>query len=175
MENNTNEPLAGAVNVAAADGGVAVAPEVISVKDLLSEALGKDFKDDETALKAVKDTFKYVGEYGQVKPFIDQAKQAAKDQGIPLIQYMENLANNAGQPVDTSKFVTREEMANEQFFAETHSSPALAPRIHEHLRLYRMRSQVCRDDRTDLLPESCPRRIKRLSPKSRHPSMWRAF
>lgn len=44
----------------------------VTVSELLSQTLGKEFTDDETALKAVKDTFSYVGEYGKLKPLVEK-------------------------------------------------------------------------------------------------------
>ena len=63
----TPDTLADDVDVASPDGGDGAVDDKVeetkqeSVKDILNQALGKDFKDDDTALKAVKDTFGYVG------------------------------------------------------------------------------------------------------------------
>jgi len=60
-DNLTTESLPdGAQNVPSPGGDVAES-EVASLKDVLNTALGKDFPSDEAALKAVKDTFNFVG------------------------------------------------------------------------------------------------------------------
>lgn len=46
--------------------------DTATISEVLSQALGKEFPDDETALKAVKDTFSYTGEYGKLKPLVDK-------------------------------------------------------------------------------------------------------
>lgn len=53
---------------ASSDGTEAASTvEAGTVARVLSEALGKDFADDATALKSVKDTYKMVGSVGQIK------------------------------------------------------------------------------------------------------------
>lgn len=59
QDNPTDTNLSGAAHVDAADGGAAVA-DTLSLAEL-NQYLGKDFKDKATALKAVKDTFSFVG------------------------------------------------------------------------------------------------------------------
>jgi hypothetical protein len=71
----TDETLAGAEQneLAASDGGAADSDTgTVTIREVLAQTLGKDFTDDETALKAVKDTFSYVGEYGKLKPLIEK-------------------------------------------------------------------------------------------------------
>ncbi len=76
-ENITSEnSLAGDEGVTSSDGAEAV-EKIVGIKDVLSEALGKDFKDDETALKAVKDTFSYVGKLGQEKKALEAKLKSA--------------------------------------------------------------------------------------------------
>ena len=57
--------------------------EEVGVKDVLGEALGKEFKDDETALKSVKDTFSYVGGMGQKVKELETELEKAKGQQTP--------------------------------------------------------------------------------------------
>lgn len=59
-DNLTPDTLSDAAHVEAADGGEAVDPAAFSLTEL-NTILGKDFKDKEAALKAVKDTFAFVG------------------------------------------------------------------------------------------------------------------
>lgn len=59
-DNPTVETLADGAHVTPADGGAAVVSDALSLSEL-NQALGKDFKDTASALKAFKDTFSYVG------------------------------------------------------------------------------------------------------------------
>lgn len=74
-DNSTGEALAGADgNVPAADGGAAVVSDTLTLAEM-NQVLGKDFKDKDTALKALKDTFSYVGKRKE-----DIAAEVAKAQ-----------------------------------------------------------------------------------------------
>jgi hypothetical protein len=64
-----------------------------SIKDVLSKELGKDFPSDEAALKAVKDTFSYVGKKKE-----DVAKEVAQ--------------------TNTKDFVSRAEFEEATFYAK---------------------------------------------------------
>ena len=66
------------------------AEQTVGLAELLGKELGKTFPDDETALKAVKDTFSYVGK-----------KQETK-----------------AAPVDTNNFVPRREFEDLAFYSE---------------------------------------------------------
>lgn len=94
--------------------------EVANLKDVLSQALGKEFADDESALKSVKDTFSYVGKVGKFKHYIDALVE--KTGGDDNAQkYMEQILEQAGQPqpaVDESKFISREQYEEDKFFAK---------------------------------------------------------
>lgn len=65
----TPNALAGGQGVSSPDGNGAgdsggnpdATQQQETIKDILSKTLGKEFKDDESALKAVKDTFSFVG------------------------------------------------------------------------------------------------------------------
>lgn len=73
-DDTTKETLAETTDVIASDGSKA-ASEPASLKDILGKELGKQFPNDETALKAVKDTFKYVGEMPKLKGAMLALKQ----------------------------------------------------------------------------------------------------
>jgi len=74
-----------------------VAPESAkSVAQVLNETLGKQFPDDATALKAVKDTFSWVGR--KTSPEIISPTPEPK------------------QEIDTSKFVDRETYVRDMFY-----------------------------------------------------------
>jgi len=96
-ENITSEEsLASDEDVASLDGEEAV--ESVGIKDVLSEALGKEFKDDESALKAVKDTFKYVGKAGQEKKALEQKIQALEGKSSgEVAQEIESLKKVFGE------------------------------------------------------------------------------
>ena len=99
MEDNdiTSESLPGAQDVGASDGkSEAVGSESAkSFAKQVSELLGKDFVDDESAAKAIKDTFSYVGKKRE--------------------QIAEEVKRN---DIDMSKFVPREQYEEDQFFAK---------------------------------------------------------
>lgn len=59
QNNSTDDPLADGAQLTPADGATAV-DSGLTLTDL-NKALGKDFKDLPTAIKAVQDTFGYVG------------------------------------------------------------------------------------------------------------------
>lgn len=93
---NTQETLADGVDVASADGGRNDSKEVTSLKDVLGESLGRTFKDDETALTAVKETFNYVGKVGKVLPVFEQLKSKMGGEEA-VIKFMEQSINNQSQ------------------------------------------------------------------------------
>jgi hypothetical protein len=57
--------------------------EAVNLKDVLGKTLGKEFPDEETALKAVKDTFSYVGKAGQEVKHLQEELQKAKQSANP--------------------------------------------------------------------------------------------
>jgi hypothetical protein len=76
----------------------------VSIKDVLGQTLGKQFTSDEAALKAVKDTFSYVGK--KIDP--QQAGQAAG----------QTSANKEADKLDTSKFISREQYEQDMFYSK---------------------------------------------------------
>lgn len=118
-DNITADSLAGGQDVSPTVGAAAVSEDVVGFKDLLNKELGKDFKDDQTALKAVKDTFSYIGDFGRVRPVL---KELQDKFGADFISKMEQLnqppQQAQSQPVDTSNFVTRAELEQSRFYAE---------------------------------------------------------
>ena len=116
-----------ATNVPAADGPAA--DTSVSLASLLNTELGKQFPDDATALKAVKDTFGYVGKVGKFAPKLDALQLALGGENNLISKMDELLSTNpqpqpAAQPTDTSNFVTKEQLETERFFDK---NPALAP------------------------------------------------
>lgn len=73
----------------ASAGDLQAVPNVVSIKDVLSEHLGKDFPDDETALKAVKDTFSYVGKAGQEVKELKNKLASLKPENLNRVEELE--------------------------------------------------------------------------------------
>lgn len=90
------------------------------LKDRLGEALGKEFKDDETALKAVKDTFSYVGKIGNLQKLEDamsQLKETFKTDETGVITKLTQVASAPKEEVDPNNFVSRKEYEDELFYS----------------------------------------------------------
>mgnify|MGYP001574217138 CR=1 FL=1 len=81
-ETNTSQTITGADDVGAAVGAENDS-EVVNVKDVLKEVLGRDYKSDEDALKSVKETFDFVGKLGSenktLKNQLEELKTANKN------------------------------------------------------------------------------------------------
>lgn len=140
MEENdiSPTPLADGVNVLPADGQGTASPkeEVVNVKDLLGETLGQTFESDEVALKAVTDTFSYVGKAGKYEKAIKAVREAhgfGNDE--QAIKYLMDEANKPATPAPASapatptpqgegSFVTKEQYQSDMFFG---GKPELAP------------------------------------------------
>lgn len=83
----------------------------VSVKDILSETLGKNFSSDESALKFVKDNVSYVGKVRNYQPLIEKIEAKHGGQGEAIKVMEEILKDQPKQEVvDTSKFAGREEV-----------------------------------------------------------------
>ena len=119
-EINTPEFLADEVELTSADGK-GNDSKVVSIKDLLSEELGRDFPDDATALKAVKDTFSYVGKAGKYKAYNDVIEKLQTKYGDTekVKQIMENLIDGEVKPqVDSKDYISRDQYETDTFFAK---------------------------------------------------------
>lgn len=95
-KDNTSSILPGAVGVDAAGDGGAVQngeSQAGNVAKLLSEALGKEFPNDEAALKSVKDTFNYVGQASKYKEVIASIKKVHSVDDAGALKLMESLSN----------------------------------------------------------------------------------
>jgi len=104
-EVNTEEPLSSEVDVASEDGGAAASGQ--SLKDVLSKELGKNFLDDATALKAVKDTFSYVGATGSYRKAV---KTLGEKLGLDESGVLKRLEETARNP---EALAPRPELASE--------------------------------------------------------------
>lgn len=92
----TQETLTDVVDVATTDGGSADEAGSISLGEL-SKVLGKEYKDAETALKSVKDTFNYVGDVGKVKNLLNDAKQKLNTDEAGVLNALNKLMEDNTQ------------------------------------------------------------------------------
>ncbi len=101
------------------EGGNKTASEVVNIKDVLNEALGKDYKDNDSAIKSIKDTFDFVGKAGKYRQVVDTVmKQKGVDEA-GAVQILEGLLkSNSKSEIDPSNFVSREELEERDFFSE---------------------------------------------------------
>lgn len=92
QEDPTADALAGDAHVTSADGGSAASPDTLSLADLNS-FLGKDFKDKDSALKALKDTQSYVGKRKEdiAAEVLANAKPAPQDSTPRLESELKSL------------------------------------------------------------------------------------
>jgi hypothetical protein len=98
----TPDTLPGGNDVVPPDGKEAVAkigetPQ-IEIKDILSEHLGKEFKTNESALKAVKDTFNYVGGVGAYRETMKVLTEKLATDEAGVFKLMESIATNPNAP-----------------------------------------------------------------------------
>lgn len=113
----TPNPLPGGADVPPAAGGGADNAGEISLADINS-ILGKEFKDKETALGAVKETFRFVGATGQVKAALDAAKTALKTDDAGVLDALAKLTAGS-QPQPTAPqgdYVSRDQYQTDLFF-----------------------------------------------------------
>lgn len=92
----TSDSLSGDAGTTASDGGEAVKSSV--TLDQLNQLLGKEFKDVDTALKSVKDTYGYVGKVGQLeKQVVELSKDNSNKiaQEAEIVKTVKQLKNDA--------------------------------------------------------------------------------
>lgn len=95
--------------------------DVGEVKDILNETLGKNFKDDETALKAVKDTFNFVGKAGQLQKVLDEVKKVKgfETEKEAMSYLNEKIAEGEkGEKDVPDDYVSHKDLAERDFFNE---------------------------------------------------------
>lgn len=101
-DNITPETLPNEQGVSSLDSGGAVSDTSGAadnhVAQLLSEALGKTFEDKETALKAVKDTFSYVGKHKEFDETISSLTTRLGTDQEGVFKLMEQLQNSGSEP-----------------------------------------------------------------------------
>lgn len=95
-------------------------PGNVSIKDELGKTLGKEFPDDATALKAVKDTFSFVGEIGNIKELKEAMSQLQKvfntDQKGVLAKVDEIVKTGGTGKVDPTQFVSKDKYDRSTFY-----------------------------------------------------------
>lgn len=125
---NTPEAVPGASDVSAPEGGGTEAS--VSLEDI-SKTLGKDFKDTESALKSIKDTFSYVGSQAQFKTQVnDLAGKLGTDEG-GVLKALEALAGTAEPKAEaktetpSGDSVPRSQYEQDRFFDRNQNLEAL--------------------------------------------------
>jgi len=92
----------------------------VSLKDKLGEALGKKFPDDETALKAVKDTFNFVGEIGNIKELksaMNQLQKVFNTDQKGVIKRIDEIVKTGGTgKIDPNQFVAKDDFDRSNFY-----------------------------------------------------------
>lgn len=94
------------------------------LKEVLERELGKKFSDEQSALKAVKDTFNYVGKAGKYQKAVESVMQSKGLSEDDAISFIANTSKAQSQEVDMSKYATREELQERDFYSE---KPDLKP------------------------------------------------
>lgn len=104
-DNPTDPSLAGGAHVTSTDGGAAVDSSTLTLAEL-KQFLGKDFKDKDSALKALKDTQSYVG---KKKEDIEAEVRASLSQTTPPAQ---------SSPADSALASTVKSLEDRLFFTD---------------------------------------------------------
>lgn len=86
--------------------------DVVSIKDVLSEHLGKEFSDDATALKAVKDTFSYVGKMGQEVKELKDKLSSLKPENLNRVEELERAIKETQFYADNPDFRPYKDIIN---------------------------------------------------------------
>lgn len=116
-EQTTTEPtLAGDKGTPSSDGTTA-GNGSISLEEI-NTILGKDFKDADTALKSVKDTFNYVGKAGQLNETMSKLTNELGMSEDGVISALQNLKQPAVPEVDPSKFISKEQYDTDMFYKD---------------------------------------------------------
>lgn len=82
---------------------------------VLKEVVGKEYANEDAAKEAIKETFSYVGDIGGLVKEVMNEKGLNRTQAVDFIK---GQLSQKPQSVDTSKFVSKEEFAEAQFFAD---------------------------------------------------------
>jgi hypothetical protein len=91
----------------------------------LNELLGKDFKDVDTALKSVKDTFNFVGKRDEISQTVKQVAEASGKDEAAVLETLKSLMTNTNPPAPESSadprstddnFISKEQYIEDKFF-----------------------------------------------------------
>ncbi len=88
---------------------------VVEFKDIVNTELNRDYKTNEEAIKAVRETFKYVGKVGKVLPLVEKL-QANYGGEANVIKFMEDALTKKDPIVETPKEVQQSKEAPEGRF-----------------------------------------------------------
>ena len=102
-DNNPNSVTEGSSEGTNPSAGSGNASNVLSLEEM-NKHLGRDFKDSELALKAIKDTFDFVGSTGQIKKRLNELKE----QGLSEDEVFSRLKNFGQGSKDPSPTVSQE-------------------------------------------------------------------
>lgn len=114
LDNKVNEAIPDKGGEGAGDS------QGVGIKDQLGEALGKEFPDDKTALKAVKDTFSYVGKLKNLQSLdsaMDQLQKVLGTDQKGVIQKVEEITKKSVQE-QSGEFVPRAEFDETKFYSQ---------------------------------------------------------
>lgn len=131
--NDTTQPGEGELN--SSDGGASVTPTSEGLTlERLNQELGKEFKTEDDALKAIKDTNSYVGKLGKYAKLGDAIAAVQKthnvdeDGAIKIMQEQFATGEPTNQP-DPNNFVSRQEFEDATFYAKHPELEASKPLI----------------------------------------------
>lgn len=117
---NPSTALPGESGGTSTDGQENASQDVEQLSSILAKATGRNFQSDEDAIKAVKDTFDYVGKVGKYKTQIE--KLESKHGGEKgLISFMENSIKEQQPAAATQQdlgFVSKEQYETDNFFSK---------------------------------------------------------
>lgn len=127
MEEHTNneEALAGEQGSPSSDGQ-SDGNGSISLEEM-NTILGRDFKDKDTALKSVKDTFGFVGKAGSYNASMKKLTAELGMNEDSILSTLKNMSeNNTGQPqaksdvpqVDPEKFISKDKYETDMFYSQ---------------------------------------------------------
>jgi hypothetical protein len=102
--------------------------EAGTIAKTLSEVLGRDFQDDASALKSVKDTYKMVGAVGQIKKTLDAAGLSEADALTKLTETSTPQSSATPSDVTSEIAALRDQLEVTQLVSER-------PELRDHLDL----------------------------------------
>ena len=108
-ENNNDEVLSDDLELSSADDKSTVG----NIAKIMGETLGKEFPDDETALKSIKDTFAYVSKAGKAMKTVEKL-------GIDLDKddSLEATPPPKTPEIDTDNFIDKATYLKDTFYAK---------------------------------------------------------